>query len=357
MQQLLHRKGSHAIVLMLCNNCCIARVDRVLATGLQPRKERIALDIISALVICGVGLGLVIFFAEQLVKGVIGTSMGFGLSAFLLSVIFIGFDPDNLAVGAAASDEGVSGIALGSILGGAMVAMGLAFGLSAMVAPMTFAQVPPQIMGLQMLAVILFAALILDGQLTRMDGVLLLVAFVLAVFYLLRLGRRGLDIKPSGEVGHRLQKGNIPGKWLSMGIFVFSLMAITVGSEMLVKGAQTLLARFHIADLPFGMTILAFAVSIEELERELPAARRGRPDISFGNVLGSILAFFLCNAGIIALVRPVPVPRAVLTYYLPVALITTAVMSGLMLTKRISRWAGGVLILLYILFVTGAWFL
>jgi Ca2+/Na+ antiporter len=58
-----------------------------------------------------------------------------------------------------------------------------------------------------------------------------------------------------------------------------------------------------------------------------------RPDISFGNVLGSILAFFLCNAGVIALVRPVPVDRAVLTFYLPVAVITTAVVSGLMLTK------------------------
>jgi cation:H+ antiporter len=220
------------------------------------------MDIIIALVVGGLGLGLVIFFAEQLVKGVIGTSMGFGLSAFLLSVIFIGFDPDNLAVGAAAAAERVSGIALGSILGGAMVAIALAFGLSAMVAPMTFAQVPSQIIGVQMLAVILFTVLILDGELSRVDGVILLAAFVLAVLYLLRLGRRGLDIKPSGEVGHRLQKGNIPSKWLSMGLFVLSLVAIAVGSEMLVKGAQTLLARFHIADLPFGMTILAFAVSI-----------------------------------------------------------------------------------------------
>jgi cation:H+ antiporter len=315
------------------------------------------MDIIIALVVGGLGLGLVIFFAEQLVKGVIGTSMGFGLSAFLLSVIFIGFDPDNLAVGAAAAAERVSGIALGSILGGAMVAIALAFGLSAMVAPMTFAQVPSQIIGVQMLAVILFTVLILDGELSRVDGVILLAAFVLAVLYLLRLGRRGLDIKPSGEVGHRLQKGNIPSKWLSMGLFVLSLVAIAVGSEMLVKGAQTLLARFHIADLPFGMTILAFAVSIEELERELPAARQGRPDISFGNVLGSILAFFLCNAGIIALVRPVPVDRAVLTFYLPVTFITTAVVSGLMLTKCIPRWAGSILILLYGLFVTGGWFL
>ena len=310
-----------------------------------------------AVVFFGVGLGLIIFFAEQLVKGVVGTSMGFGLSAFLLSVIFIGFDPDNLAVGTVASAEGVAGIALGSILGATMVAVALGFGLSALVAPMTFAQVPSQVLAVQMLAVVLLAALALDGQLSRTDGGLLLVAFGLAALYLVHLGRRGLDIKPSGEVGHRLQKGNIPGKWPSLGLFLLSLVAIVVGSELLVSSAQALLARFQISDLPFGMTILAFLVSIEELERELPAARQGRPDISFGNVLGSILASLLCNAGIIALVRPVPIDRAVLTFYLPLAFITAAVVSGFMLTKRIPRWAGGVLILLYAVFVMGGWFL
>jgi cation:H+ antiporter len=314
-------------------------------------------DIIIAVVFFGIGLGFIIFFAEQLVKGVVGTSMGFGLSTFLLSVIFIGFDPDNLAVGTVASAEGVTGIALGSILGGAMVAVALAFGISALAAPMTFAQVPPHVLAVQMLSVVLFAGLALDGQVSRVDGGILLVGFGLAVLYLVRLGRRGLDITPSGEVGHRLQKGNIPGKWPSLGLFILSLVAIVVGSEMLVSGAQTLLKRFEIADLPFGMTILAFLVSIEELERELPAARQGRPDISFGNVLGSILAFFLCNAGIIALVQPVPVDRVVLTFYLPLAFITIAIVSGFMLMKRVPRWAGGIFTLLYAVFVVGGWFM
>jgi cation:H+ antiporter len=313
------------------------------------------MDILIPLVLFGIGLGLILFFAEQLVKGVVGTSMGFGLSTFPLSVIFIGFDPDNLAVGTVASAEGVAGMALGSILGGAMVAVAFAFGLSALVAPIAFAQVPPQVLAVPLLAVVLLAVLALDGQLSRVDGGILLVAFGLAVLYLVRIGRRGLDIEPSGEVGHRLQKGNIPGKWPSLGLFILSLVAIVVGSELLVGGARTLLTRFQISDLPFGMTILAFLVSIEELEREPPTARQGRPDISFGNVLGSILAFFLCNAGVIALVRPVPVDRAVLTFYLPLAFITTALVTGVMLTKRVPRWAGGVLILCYAVFVVGAW--
>jgi cation:H+ antiporter len=105
------------------------------------------------------------------------------------------------------------------------------------------------------------------------------------------------------------------------------------------------------------MTILAFLVSIEELARELPAARRGRPEISFGNVVGSILAFFLFNAGVIALVRPVPVSAKVLSFYLPAASVTTLFVCGLMLTRRIPRWAGVVLVLLYAAFAAGGYFL
>ncbi len=68
-----------------------------------------------------------------------------------------------------ASAEGVSGIALGSILGGAMVAVAFAFGVSALVAPMTCAQVPPQVLVVQMVAVVLLGAPALDGQLSRLD--------------------------------------------------------------------------------------------------------------------------------------------------------------------------------------------
>jgi cation:H+ antiporter len=105
------------------------------------------------------------------------------------------------------------------------------------------------------------------------------------------------------------------------------------------------------------MTILAFFVSIEELARELPAALKGHAEITFGNVVGSILAFFLFNAGLIALVRPVIIAPAVWQFYLPIAFVTILVVCGFMMTKRISRWMGGILVLLYISFVLGGFLL
>lgn len=126
------------------------------------------------------GLLLVVYFAEKLVKGAVGTSMGFGVSAFIISVVFIGFDPENLAVGAVGSYEALGGVALGSIIGAAMVAIALAFGVTALVVPMEFARVPRPILVMPVLAVLLFAGLAWDGLLTRLDGGILLAAYALS---------------------------------------------------------------------------------------------------------------------------------------------------------------------------------
>lgn len=313
------------------------------------------MNIIVSIALFVVGLGLVIYFAEKLAKGAVGTSLGFGISTFLISVIFIGFDPENLAVGAVGSYEGIAGIALGSIIGAAMVAIALAFGITALFAPMRFEQVPKQILTVPILAVLLLGILGFDGELSRIDGAVLLLGFVLSVIYLLRLSKRGIDIKPTGEVAETLEKDEELSKWKSFGLLLLSLAAIIIGSEMLVTGSKTLIVLLGLSDTVFGMTILAFLVSIEELARELPAAMKGRPEISFGNVAGSILAFFLFNAGIIALVSPVTVGAEVLRFYLPLCFGTVIVVSLFMMTKKIPRWAGGILVLLYLIFVVGGY--
>jgi cation:H+ antiporter len=300
-----------------------------------------------------VGLGLVIYFAEKLVKGAVGTSLGFGISTFLISVVFIGFDPENLAVGAVGTYEGMPGIALGSIIGAAMVAVALAFGVTALLVPMRFEEVPKQILAVPVLAVLLLWVLGFDGLLSRHDGTILLFGFALSVAYLLWLSKKGLDIKPTGEVAETLEEAEEPGKWKSFGLLLLSLGAVVLGSEMLVAGSRSIITEFGFSETVFGMTVLAFLVSIEELARELPAAMRGRPEISFGNVAGSILAFFLFNAGIIALVNPVPVGQDVLGFYLPMAFISVVLVSLFMMTKHISRLAGGVLLMMYIIFMIG----
>jgi cation:H+ antiporter len=297
------------------------------------------------------GLALVIYFAEKLVAGVVGTAAGFGLSAFWISVVFIGFDPENLAVGVTGSYEQVSGIALGSIVGAAMVAVALALGVTALFVPLTFEQVPRRILGVPVVAVALAWGLTLDGELSRIDGVALLSAYAVAVGYLLHLNRRGIDLKAGGEVAETLESISEQSRWKALGLMVLSLCAIVAGSEMLVKSSRELISRLGWSDTLFGMTVLAFLISIEELARELPAALKKRPDITYGNVLGSVLAFFLFNAGLVALVRPVHVDTQTRWFYMPVCAATIVLTSIVMATRKVPRWFGGVLVATYFVFV------
>jgi cation:H+ antiporter len=313
------------------------------------------MTLLIGLLLAIAGLGLVIFCAEKLVSAVVGTSLAFGLSAFIVSVLFVGFDPENLVVGAVGTAEGAPGIALGSIVGAAMVAAGLAFGLTALVAPMRFEQAPRRVLILPILAILIVGVLALDGLLSRMDGVVLLGGFALAVLELIRLSRKGLDVRASGELAESLARGKPPSRARAIALLIVPLAGLVVGSEFLVAGSQRLMTHFGISGTVYGMTILALAVSVEELARELPAALRGRPEISVGNVVGSVLAFFLFNAGVIALVRPVPVDASVLRFYLPLCLVTVAVAMGALATLRISRPFGTALVTLYIIFFVGAY--
>ncbi len=310
------------------------------------------MSLILALVLFGSGLVVVIGAAEQLVESTAGLSSTLGLSAFLISVVFIGFDPENLAVGAVASYDQTAGIALGTIVGAAMVALALAFGITALVVPLAFGRVPRQMLLLPVGAVLLLMGLAVDGRLSRIDGGLLLLAYIGAVWVLLRWERRGIRVVPTEAVEEETEEAP-SGLMRSALWFVASLAGVLLGSELLLRGARPIISALGWTDTLFGMTLLALLVSVEEVARELPAALKGRPDISYGNVVGSTLAFFCFNAGIIALVRPVPVGQMTRFFYLPTCAGTVVLIALLMARQRVPRWGGGLLVLAYLLFVSG----
>ncbi len=310
---------------------------------------------LSAILVLAVGLALVLIAAEKVVAGAAGTARGFGVSAFAVGVVFLGFDPENLAVGAAGGHEGVPGIALGTILGSAMVAIALALGVTALIAPLELGRRSKWVLTMPVAAVALFGVLCLDGRLSRLDGGLLVAGYVAALGCVAFLGRRGVTLEPA-EAGE-IEEGESLGRWRAVGLLLLALLALVAGSELIVHASTTLLGRFGLSATVYGMTVLALLVSVEEIARELPAALRGRPDVTLGNVVGSVFAFFLLNAGVIALVRPVPVEARILTFHLPLAAVTTLVVTGLAGAGRVGRGAGAALVGLYLVFFVGSYLL
>ncbi|MDZ7694475.1 MAG: hypothetical protein U5K69_25695 [Balneolaceae bacterium] len=311
------------------------------------------LSITTSILVFVLGVALVLFSSEKLVEATVGTSRNLGISTFAISVIFIGFDAENLAVGAAASADKITGIALGTIFGSAMVAITLAFGITALITPMKFKKVATDILLIPVAALLFIFILSLDGMLSRVDGLLLLGGYMAAIFYIISVPKKNIEIEPSGELKDSLLEAEDFSTMQSVGWLLFSLAGIITGSEMLVNSADYMLSYWDLSDTVYGMTVLALLISIEELGRELPAALKGRPEISYGNVVGSVLAFFLFNAGVISIIQPISINQHVLTFYLPVCFVAILFTAFMMYRKRIPRWAGGLLVAIYILFFTG----
>jgi len=236
------------------------------------------MGILTSVSLFVVGLALVLIFAEQLVESTVGTAGGFGVSAFLIGVVLIGFDPENLFVGAAGNFEAAPGIALGTILGSGMVAIGLAFGITALIVPLRFEHIPRKILLVPVAAIGLFAALCLDGHLSRVDGGFLLAGYGCAVGFLAQQDRAGANVSPTESISSLMEEESAEwGRWWTLARFIFSLGAIVVGSELLVSASQSLIPTLGLTDTAFGMTILALSVSIEELPANFPQRSRAAP--------------------------------------------------------------------------------
>jgi len=144
---------------------------------------------------------------------------------------------------------------------------------------MRFGQVSNKVIAVPIAATVLLGGLAVDGRLSRIDGVILLAAYAAAVLYLIWLARRGESVEASGQVGKELGKPEGPGTAKSAAVVVMSLLFIIAGSELLVTGVRDVVNRFGVFETAIGMTVVALAISLEEVARTVPAARAGRADV------------------------------------------------------------------------------
>jgi cation:H+ antiporter len=297
------------------------------------------------------GVVLVVVSAEKLVEGLVGVSLGFGVSTFLLAVLLVGFDAENLAVGIDASARALPGIALGTIIGASMVATAFAIGVTALVRPVRFEISRKGVLLIAPVAVLIAWLLSLNGALSRIDGVILLVAFGALVGYLIWESKRGLVIRGEAHEAMEEVQRESHGKVFFVGLVLATLVGLVIGAELMLWGTRRILDTFGISGTLFGMTVVAFAISVEELARTLIPVLKGHSEIAMGNVIGSAAYFFTFNAGLIALVAPLLVESQVTRAYYPFALAAAALVGILALKGRIGRIGGTMLLGLYIAFV------
>jgi cation:H+ antiporter len=226
------------------------------------------MESLPALLTLVAGLVLVVAGAELFFKGVLASSSRLGVSPFVLTVVVSGFELENLAAGIAANANGLSGAAAGTFLGGTtFLALGVA-GAGALIAPMR-ARLPGSLLAWVAASPLPLLVLGLDGELSRLDGGLLLAWFAIALFGLVRSGR--------GVLGERQPPERRRAPLVRL---VGGLAVLSAGGEILGEGIRTVVSRFGVSDTLLGNTVIAASVEAEELGRVAVPARRGRGDIA-----------------------------------------------------------------------------
>jgi cation:H+ antiporter len=88
--------------------------------------------------------------------------------------------------------------------------------------------------------------------------------------------------------------------------------------------------------------------SLEEAARMTAPARRGHPELAWGNVVGTTVVLLTFNLGVLAVIRPLVADPLVLRLHAPYLVACTLLVAGaLLVLPGLGRAAGVVLVVLF----------
>lgn len=306
----------------------------------------VSLSILGGLVLLALG-------AEGLVRGSTSIALRLGITPLVigLTVVAFGTGSPELFVSVGAAYSGNSGIALGNIVGSNISNIALILGAAAMVRPMRVrSELIRREMPLLIGVTLLLCVLLLDGNLSRVDGILLIVGAVAYTLFAYVSARRDRQADVAAEFEADLQVRSRPA-WLDTTFVILGLVGLLIGANLLVGGATVVAESFGVSQVVIGLTVIAIGTSLPELATSVVAAARDEADVAFGNVIGSNILNILCILGVAVVIQPFEVeglrPLDVGVLIASAILILPLMWRGWVL----NRWEGALLLLGYIAYL------
>ncbi len=285
------------------------------------------------------------YSSDYFTEGAAKIARRFGVSKFIIGAVVIGFGTSSpeLFTSVYASLSGTGGIAIGNVIGSNIANIGLILGLAAFIRAAAIRKKMEFINGIAcFLLTVLGSILILQGYVvSRLDGILLLLAFAFYIFYSIKNPANSIHT-PDATEDARMAGVHV----------VFGLAGVLIGSVLLVNSAAAIAHTLGIPESVIGLTLVAFGTSVPELAVSLVAAKKGYFTMVVGNVVGSNIFNILLVLGAAAVASPILVDSPIAFRSTPMMLIVTALMLIFMRTGwKITRAEGLVLLLFYGVFL------
>ncbi len=313
------------------------------------------MDVLT-LVLFGVGLVLLVFGADYLVKGASHLAGALGISPLIvgLTVVAFGTSAPEMAVSTASAWNGSADIAVGNVVGSNIFNVLFILGVSALIVPLVVSQ---QLIRLDVPIMIAASLLVWwlarDGALGRLEAMLLFASVVAyTVFLIVQSRRETAEIKAEYAEGVEVTEPDGRPHW-ALNVFwvVLGLAMLVLGSRWLVDGAVQLARGFGVSELVIGLTIVAAGTSLPEVATSIMAGLKGERDIAVGNVVGSNIFNLLAVLGVAGLVSPGPVPVSAnaLAFDIPfMTAVAVACLPVFFAGRIITRWNGALFLGYYV---------
>lgn len=255
----------------------------------------------------GLGLG-----GNLLIKGASRLARALGVSSLIigLTVVALGTSAPELIVSLDAAINASSDVALGNVIGSNIANIGLILAIAALISPLALKW---NLLRREIIVVVsaslMMLVFALDGEISRLDGIVLVASFLAYVGFVYRQGQQErADIEPEISQFEQASSFTAPSRTvIEIGRVIVGLAGLIVGARLLVEGSVSIARAVGVSDLLIGLTLVAVGTSLPELATSFIAAMRKENDIVVGNIVGSNISNIFFILGVVAIVQPIPV--------------------------------------------------
>lgn len=253
-----------------------------------------------------IGLLLLVFGGDFLVKASVGLSFKLSISKMVIGMTVVSFatSAPELLVSLQAALDGSPAIAINNVIGSNIANVGLVLGVTALIGPIAvskdFYKLNWPVM--MLFSLVIFYFLKNDNQLTSTEGVVLFLGLVVFLIVLIRSAKG--DEADAEEVDDKLASIGYDKiiLWLLIGA-----VALYFGSDLLVEGAKDLAKSLGVSEGVISVTMIAIGTSVPELAASVIAAVKGEKAISLGNLIGSNIFNIGSVLGLTSIIKTIPV--------------------------------------------------
>ncbi len=307
------------------------------------------------------GLLILLKGANWLVDGAVGLAESFNVSPLIigLTIVAMGTSAPEVATSITAAAKNFGDTAIGNIYGSIIANLAFVGGLCAVIRPITvkLSVLRRELPIMLIVVLLLWPMLALDSYLGQIDGLLLLVLFIILLVFTIFTGLRDAKAKPCdvAEISEHIHdKDRRPQKSIfADSIFIIlGLAGLALGAELALRGGVYIGVSLGLSQTVIGLTIIAVGTSLPELMTCVVAAFKGHDDISVGTLVGSNVFNALLAIGCVGLIRPFEInPRLIGVDYWIMVVISAAFVLTATIGKRISRTSGLLLLTAYIAYI------